>query len=1215
MAELERKSKVKLNTLLEIETAVQKRWEEEKVFEENAYKEGDESIKREKYFVTFPYPYMNGRLHLGHTFSLSKFAVGYQRLKGKQCLFPFGFHCTGMPIKACADKLKRELEDYGYPPVFPVMESDDADAVKQMKSKVAAKTGGAKHQWEIMRSIGLDDEEIRKFANTDYWLEYFPPKAKSDLARMGLKVDWRRSFITTDANPYYDSFVRWHMLSLKDAGKVKFGKRYTIYSPKDGQPCMDHDRQSGEGVAPQEYTLIKMQVHEPYKGKFSELSGNKIFLVAATLRPETMYGQTNCWVRPDMKYIAFKSHVDNEILVSTRRAALNMAYQGMTKENGKIDVVLELTGHDIFGVGLKAPLTSNPVVYALPMLTIKEDKGTGIVTSVPSDSPDDFAALRDVKNKEALRKKYNITDEMVLPFEPIPIIDVPGMGNLCAVTVCDQFKVKSQNDKDQLQQAKELAYKKGFYEGTICIGHFKGRKVQDVKKDVQKLLLSEGGAMLYMEPEKKVISRSGDECVVALCDQWYLDYGEESWKNETKNHLKNVQTYCEETRHNFTATLDWLHEHACSRSYGLGTRMPWDEQYLVESLSDSTIYMAYYTVAHLLQGGVVDGSTVGPSGIKPEQLTKEVWDFIFHKDAPEPATEIDMKALRDLKAEFQHWYPVDLRVSGKDLIPNHLTYFLYNHVAIWPQNSDKWPKSIRANGHLLLNSDKMSKSTGNFLTLSGAIDKFSADGMRLALADAGDSIEDANFVEKMADAGILRLFTFMEWVKDILANKDSLRSGDFDAFNDLVFQSEINQAIKLAEANYDKMLFREALKTGFFEFQAARDKYRDVCLKGMHRDLVFKYIEVQAILLSPICPHICEHIWSLLGKESSIMKACWPIAGDVNEGILKSSQYLMDCAREFRLRLKNMIAVQEKGKKKSTEPLKKPTQGVVYIAKAYPTWQHKTLVTLKQLYDENQGDFPDNKQIMGALKKENFDKKYTKKLMPFVQFVKRQVELVGPSAMDLTVDFDEHEILMENLAYLMKAVELEDIQIKPSSEADEKIAEECTPGKPFSLQLPDQNNRPLAQFIFNARLKCENEASPGEASNMSRESSPKNDRGRRDSASKNKVNLRLIMVSGKTADFIFPNTTSAGEVAEYVYNNWPEAWADEKENITNFQVLRLIYQGRFLHENVTFTALNLPCGKRTVMHLVPREKLPPLASDDNKTNEKASESSCCCTIL
>ena len=54
-----------------------------------------------RYMVTFPYPYMNGQLHLGHTFTISKceFAVGFQRLKGKKCLFPFGFHVTGMPIK------------------------------------------------------------------------------------------------------------------------------------------------------------------------------------------------------------------------------------------------------------------------------------------------------------------------------------------------------------------------------------------------------------------------------------------------------------------------------------------------------------------------------------------------------------------------------------------------------------------------------------------------------------------------------------------------------------------------------------------------------------------------------------------------------------------------------------------------------------------------------------------------------------------------------------------------------------------------------------------------------------------------------------------------------------------------------------------------------------------------------------------------------------
>lgn len=90
---------------------------------------------------------------------------------------------------------------------------------------------------------------------------------------------------------------------------------------------------------------------------------------------------------------------------------------------------------------------------------------------------------------------------------------------------------------------------------------------------------------------------------------------------------------------------------------------------------------------------------------------------------------------------------------------------------------DKWPTGIRANGHLMLNSAKMSKSEGNFLTLSESIDKFSADGMRLTLADAGDSVEDANFVESTADAAILRLYTFIEWAKEILDLKETFRSG------------------------------------------------------------------------------------------------------------------------------------------------------------------------------------------------------------------------------------------------------------------------------------------------------------------------------------------------------------------------------------------------------------------------------------------------------
>lgn len=103
------------------------------------------------------------------------------------------------------------------------------------------------------------------------------------------------------------------------------------------------------------------------------------------------------------------------------------------------------------------------------MMTIKPDKGTGIVSSVPSDSPDDYAALVDLKKKQAFREKYGILDEMVLPFDPIPVLEIPEFGQMAAVTLYDQLKIQSQNDKEKLQEAKEMVYLKGFYDGVTFI--------------------------------------------------------------------------------------------------------------------------------------------------------------------------------------------------------------------------------------------------------------------------------------------------------------------------------------------------------------------------------------------------------------------------------------------------------------------------------------------------------------------------------------------------------------------------------------------------------------------------------------------------------------------------------------------------------------------------------------------------------------------------
>ncbi|OAY45047.1 leucine--tRNA ligase, cytoplasmic [Manihot esculenta] len=1044
------KSFARRDRLLEIEQKVRGWWDEKDVF--RAEPGEKPPVPDEKFFGNFPFPYMNGFLHLGHAFSLSKleFAAAYHRLRGANVLLPFGFHCTGMPIKASADKLRREIQQFGDPPDFAreVEEQEESqpepdddhgsvplDKFKGKKSKAAAKSGGQMFQWEIMRSFGLSDSEISKFQDPYEWLRFFPPLAMEDLKALGLGCDWRRSFVTTDINPYFDSFVQWQMRKLKSMGKIVKDVRYTIYSPLDGQPCADHDRASGEGVQPQEYSLIKMEVLPPFPVKLGPLEGKRVFLAAATLRPETMYGQTNAWVLPDGKYGAFEIN-ETDVFILTERAALNLAYQNFSKFPQKTSCLVELTGYDLIGLRLKSPLSFNEVIYALPMLTILTDKGTGIVTSVPSDAPDDYMALHDLKAKPAFRAKYGVKDEWVLPFDIVPIINIPEFGDRAAEKVCVDLKIKSQNEKEKLAEAKRLTYLRGFTEGTMVVGEFAGRKVQEAKPLIKAKLIETGEAVMYSEPEKRVMSRSGDECVVALTDQWYITYGEEEWKKLAEECLSNMNLYSDETRHGFEHTLSWLNQWACSRSFGLGTRIPWDKDFLVESLSDSTIYMAYYTVAHLLHKDDMYGTSKSHP-IQPEQMTDEIWDFIICGGPYPKSSAIPSSILDKMKQEFEYWYPFDLRVSGKDLIQNHLTFSIYNHTAIMAKHH--WPRGFRCNGHIMLNSEKMSKSTGNFRTIRQAIEEFSADATRFSLADAGDGVDDANFVFETSNAAILRLTKEIAWMEEVLAAESSLRTGPPSTYADRVFANEMNIAVQMTEKNYREYMFREALKTGFYDLQAARDEYRFSCGSGgMNRDLIWRFMDVQTRLITPICPHYAEYVWrELLKRNGFVVKAGWPMAGSPDLTLKAANKYLQDSIVLMRKLLQKQLLGSKKGNKKGapvTTLTESKITGLIYVNEEFDGWKAECLRILQSKFDYKTRVFAPDGEIMEALKNSSVGQsttfKQTQKLcMPFLRFKKDEAISIGPQALDLRLPFGEIEVLQENLDLIKRQIGLEEVEV------------------------------------------------------------------------------------------------------------------------------------------------------------------------------------------
>jgi leucyl-tRNA synthetase len=920
------------DNLIAIEKKYQEQWRANRVFEVDApslsevpagtMSAAQLRAKYPKFFGTMAYPYMNGTLHAGHSFTASKveFMTGVARMQGKRALFPLGFHCTGMPIKACADKLVDEVkmfgknferyqeEKVGTPDEPPAPTQDlkvDPTKFSGKKSKAAAKTVKMKYQFQIMLAIGIPLEEIHKFADANHWLHHFPPLAIEHLNSMGARIDWRRQFVTTDANPYYDAFVRWQMNRLHELGKIQYGNRYTIYSPKDGGACGDHDRTSGEGIGPQEYTALKIKVKEwcptaaeIVKGKVEDDAN--VYFVPATLRPETMYGQTCCFVGPKITYGVFKVK-EKEYYIVTKRAAWNMAFQGVFFDNShfpktqdELPLVVEAPGSAFVGTLVQAPLSVHTAgVRILPMETVSPTKGTGVVTSVPSDSPDDFATVTDLAKKADY---YGIKKEWA-ELEILPIIETPSYGNLTAPTLVKQLKINSPKDATQLAQAKDLAYSEGFYKGTMLVGEFKGEPVQTAKEKVRQSLIESGDAFPFADPMGQVISRSGDECVVAYLGQWFLNYGENDakWQSDTLNYVVNeLNTYSADTKNGFEGNLAWLNRWACARTYGLGSKLPWDPKFLVESLSDSTVYMAYYTIAHLLHGDRY-GETPGRLNIKPENMIDEVWDYVFSRreldDELIKKSGISKEALQTMRREFEYFYPLDVRVSGKDLIQNHLTFFLYIHIALFPP--EYWPRGVRANGHLLLNGEKMSKSTGNFLTLKDAVDKYGADASRIAFADSGDGIEDANFDETVANSNILRLYTLKEWMAEVVKDQ-TLRTGPADAFWDKLFVNEMNALVRETVKNYDETYFKLALKSGLYDFTGARDSYREATTAAgvsMHRDVILRYIELQALMIAPIAPHWAEYVWLEILK-----KVCSRCFAPENI-LLETNTYLFGTAR------------------------------------------------------------------------------------------------------------------------------------------------------------------------------------------------------------------------------------------------------------------------------------------------------------------------------
>jgi len=1086
--------------LRNIEKNLQQEWKKNKIFEANHVKNWEEKYSfedknKEKFFVTFPYPYMNGRLHLGHAFSLSKceYQSRYQRLLGKNVLFPFGFHCTGMPIAAAAERIRREFEDLNKKSQEEV-NSFKNTIIEKLNAKLAPgeKKEPPKTQTEILMQIGIPFEEISKFSDPVHWLEYFPPRGQEDLEAFGVNCDFTRSFITTERQKFYDKFIQWHFQKLFQNEKVKFGKRYTIYSRSDDQPCADHDRSEGEGVGPQEYTLIKLKAIENIPEKLKKYTENSnVYLVAATLRPETMYGQTNFFVLPHGDYGLYEMK-SGELFICSEHSAMNMAYQEMTKEYKVAHPIEKIKGKELLGICVSAPLSVYGKVYALPMETISMTKGTGIVTSVPSDAPDDWVNLKELQNDEKLRNQYKIQPEMV-DFKPVPIISIPEYGDLAAVEACDKFKVKNSKDKENLTKAKEDVYQKGFYSGVMTIGEYKGLKVQEAKLKVKEDLFKTGLAVAYYEPESIVKNRMGETAVVALVDQWYLNYGEEKWKEFIDQHVhsENFKTYNKSTLKGFEEIINWLKEWGCSRTFGLGSRIPWDKHYLIESLSDSTIYMAYYTIANFLHEDIYGDNP--KNGLSADAFTEEVFDYIFLGKKFENMENcgINLELLNEMRDSFSYWYPMDLRCSGKDLIGNHLTMTLYNHAAVW--NDTKWmPRGYFCNGWILVNGKKMSKQLGNFLTVADLISEYGCDASRIAIADCGDGLDDANFVTEIANSAINRLYTFENFFKILLKEfweKNNVTFHDIDSaetalsdslnYFDKIFLNNINYLVSKTKEAYDAMKYKDVLKYGFYEMINNKDEYilyNNDDYSKLNPTLMLKFFKYFFIMLNPIAPHWTEYMYQTylnpIFKNSKqdqhvtkfLSRASFPsVSSNIDSKLFYYNRYIKTVIQVINELVNQKLSSakgkkDKKGKEEKKEEEEVKTQsgaytGVIriYYAPNFTAEQQRVYSILKsaEFNEINQIQTDYRKIIMEEMKKS--DANLRTLTLQFAAFIVKEIETYGMEVLSDELPFDELLALKDNMSLIQNLTKAANIDIVAYSDKNKPKGAKsiAIPGKPL----------------------------------------------------------------------------------------------------------------------------------------------------------------------
>jgi|GEM_PF-2595956 Leucyl-tRNA synthetase len=304
----------------ELEAEWRERWAAENRYEPDptdaAAPEDEETT-----FITVPYPYPSGGMHIGHarTYTVPDVYARYRRQQGDNVLFPMAWHVTGTPIIGAVERLQKREESQ-----LSVLQ-DTYNVSDDVLEDLETPMGYARH-----------------FIEEHY---------KQGMRSLGLSIDWRREFTTNDDR--YSKFITWQYETLKERGRLEKGLHPVKYCTEQENPVTTHDLLEGEDVEYQEYTLIRFS--HAGESESGDDSDDGTIIPMATLRPETVRGVTNAYINPEATYV--EATVDGEEwLVSTEAA------EKLELQDHAVDIGRECPGSEVVGEHVTNPVTGDEIL-------------------------------------------------------------------------------------------------------------------------------------------------------------------------------------------------------------------------------------------------------------------------------------------------------------------------------------------------------------------------------------------------------------------------------------------------------------------------------------------------------------------------------------------------------------------------------------------------------------------------------------------------------------------------------------------------------------------------------------------------------------------------------------------------------------------------------------------------------------------------------------